>query len=89
MADGTYSGDVCYVDGWHHSVDDVGDPGERLVLEDDGTYRFATDADTESWHDRKHRGYVLVDVGEMHKSVPVSSEEMDAIQKLLDERRGS
>jgi len=56
-----YEGDVCYRDGWHWTVED-GNPGVRLVLEDDGTYRVATDADTESWHDRHHGVTVTVEM---------------------------
>ena len=53
-----YDGPVYYQDGWHYT-----DDGQRLVLEDteDGSesrYRLATDADTRSWHDRKHRQFV-------------------------------
>lgn len=54
-----YEGPVCYADGWHHAVDEDGNPGDRLFLEDDGTYRTAVDGD-ESWHDRKHGQFVQV-----------------------------
>ena len=37
-------------------------PDQRLVLEDDGTYRPATDADTDSWNDRKHQRFVSVEM---------------------------
>jgi hypothetical protein len=47
-----YTGPVCYQDGWHWTATPAG-PGERLVLEDDGSYRLATAAD-QSWHDRHH-----------------------------------
>lgn len=59
----TYTGPVCYgPDGWHYSVDDNDQPEHRLVLEDDGTYRYATDGDTDSWHDRTHRNFVNVEM---------------------------
>lgn len=86
MAAKAYTGPVAYQDGWHYAATEDG-LGDRLALEDDGTYRVATATD-ESWHDRKHQQFVLVDVGEMQKSVPVSADEMAEIQKMLDERRG-
>jgi hypothetical protein len=57
----TYEGPVCYADGWHLSVDEDGNPGDRLFLDDDGTYRLAEDGD-ESWHDRKHGQFVQVEL---------------------------
>jgi hypothetical protein len=83
---------VCYVDGWHHAVVEGPDgyevPGDRLVLEDDGTYRPATDADTESWHDRKHASFTLLVPEGGQPAVAVTADEMDAVRELLDERRG-
>lgn len=52
----TYEGAVYYRDGWHWSTDD-----RKLYLEDDGTYRYATDTD-QSWHDRHHRQYVTLEL---------------------------
>jgi hypothetical protein len=67
-------------------------PGERLVLEDtaDGTasrYRLATDADTKSWHDRKHGQFVGIAFEDGTPGVTVTAEEMQAIQEFLDQRR--
>ena len=87
MAGDTYTGSVAYQDGWHVAVSDDGVPGERLYLENDGTYRLAADGDS-SWHDRKHRGFVLISPEDGGKQVAVSAEEMAEIQKLLDEKRG-
>lgn len=57
---------VCYRDGWHWTVetDDDGNdvPGKKLVLEDDGSFRPATKADTESWHNRKHERFATVEL---------------------------
>lgn len=53
----SYDGPVCFQDGWHCAVDENGDPGERLFLDDDGTYRLAEDGD-KSWNDRKASGPV-------------------------------
>ena len=60
----TYEGAVCFQDGWHYTVvsGDEGDaPGEKLVLEDDGSYRLATDADTESWNELHHKRFATVE----------------------------
>ena len=90
MAKRAYTGAVCYLDGWHHTVtkDANGDdtPGERLVLEDDGTYRPATEQDL-SWHDRKHTSFTLVVPDGGKPAVAVTADEMAAIQSMLDERR--
>lgn len=56
----SYEGPVCYADGWHLSVDEGGNPADRLFLEDDGTYRLA-EAGDESWHTRKHGQFVSVE----------------------------
>ena len=83
----TYTGDVCYQDGWHWSVVD-GDPGERLFLADDGTYHVAADTDL-SWHDRKHQRFASFVVGGGDTPVlQVTPDELAEIKKLLDERRG-
>jgi len=91
MAETTYSGDVCYQDGWHMSVvkDAAGHdvPGERLFLEDDGSYRLAVDGDL-SWHDRHHQRFVNVVMEDGSQSEQVSAEEFAAIQDLLKQKRG-
>lgn len=83
---------VCFQDGWHYSVKDDGaggeTPDERLVLDDDGTYRAATDADTESWHDRKHQRFATVEMEDGAASTRVTPDEYEAIQQLLRDRRG-
>lgn len=83
---------VCYQDGWHYSVvlDADGNevPGEKLVLLDSGKYRPATDADTESWHDRKHEKYATVVMEDTAVGLRVNAEEMEAIKAMLAERRG-
>jgi hypothetical protein len=59
----TYTGDVCYQDGWHWTVvkDEAGDdtPGEKLTLGDDGLYRPAVDGDL-SWHDQHHQQFAEI-----------------------------
>lgn len=87
MADDTaYEGPVCYLDGWHWSVVDDGaggeQPGERLVLEDDGTYRAAADEDV-SWHERKHQRFATVEMEDGGPGVRVSEQELAAVQELL------
>ncbi len=57
-----YEGDVCYQDGWHRIVTDDGKVGAKLVLEDDGSYRSATDEDM-SWHDLYHKAFVEMKLG--------------------------
>lgn len=84
----TYTGDVCYRDGWHYAVDGDGLEGERLVCENDGSYRYASDADTDSWHDRKHGQFVTISPEAGGEGVTVSAEEMQAIQAFLEQRRG-
>jgi hypothetical protein len=71
-----YEGPVCYADGWHHAVDENGDPGDRLYLNDDGSYRLAEDGD-ESWHNRKHGQFVQVEL-EDGQTQAVSREEWEA-----------
>lgn len=58
MAD---TNEVCYRDGWHWTVGDDGEPDQKLYLDDDGTYRPATDQD-ESWHDRVHQQFVTAEL---------------------------
>lgn len=84
---------VCYQDGWHWSVvaDENGNdvPGEKLFLDDDGSYRPAVDGDV-SWHDRKHQRFVTVEMEDgAQPGLSVSPDELVAIQALLAERRGS
>lgn len=87
MTGGTYSGDVCYVDGWHMTVeqDENGSdvPGERLVLSDDGTYAIA-DSEADSWFDRKHTAFAVVvpDGGGSGRSV--SAEQFSQIEQFLN-----
>lgn len=83
-----YTGDVCYEDGWHYAVDADGQPGERLVCEDDGSYRIATDADTESWHDRKHGQFVTIEMEDGSAGLTVTADEMALIEELLAKKRG-
>lgn len=75
----SYDGPVCYVDGWHHAVDENGDPGDKLFLEDDGTYRPAEDGD-ESWHDRYHGQFVSIVPEGAEEPVHVSKDEWEAFQ---------
>lgn len=88
---GSYTGPVCYVDGWHCTVgknennEDV--PGERLVLEEDGSYRLATEED-ESHHDRHHQSFVNIEMEDGSEAVQVNPEEYAAIQEMLRQRRG-
>lgn len=68
-------------------------PGERLHLEDteDGSqsrYRLATDADTKSWHDRKHGQYAQIAFEDGTPGLTVTAEEMAAIQQFLEQRKG-
>lgn len=82
---------VCFLDGWHYAVvqdaDGADVPGDRLVLEDDGTYRLATDEDTESWNDRKQERFATVQM-EDGTAVRVTADEMEAVKAMLEERRG-
>lgn len=92
-----YEGPVCYVDGWHHAVvtdpTDGDIPGERLVLEDndDGSlsrYRLATDADTSSWHDRKHRQFASIVMEDGEPGLRVTAEDLAAIKEFLASKGG-
>lgn len=87
----TYEGAVCYLDGWHWSVVEAADgstePGERLFLDDDGTYRLAA-ADDLSWHERKHQGFASVVMEDGAQQTRVTAEEFAAVQQMLEERRG-
>lgn len=67
-------------------------PGDRLHLEDspDGSesrYRLATDADTRSWHDRKHGRYAQIAFADGTPGMTVTADEMQAIQAFLEQRR--
>lgn len=66
--------------GWHYTIVEHADghemPGDRLVLDEDGSYRYATSSD-QSHHERHHQRFVEV--------VPnLSDEERDRLQRLLD-----
>jgi len=85
----TYDGPVCYLEGWHYSVvpADVGEePGQRLVLNEDGSYTVAG-PDDQSWHDRKHQRFASIVPEDGSPGLRVTSEELAEIQKLLDQRR--
>lgn len=98
-----YEGPVCFVGhdhenvdgrqleaGWHYSVVDgpSGEmPGEKLVLEDDGSYRLAEDGDM-SHNERHHRRYVSIEMEDGHPGVQVNEQELAAIQQLLGQMRG-
>ena len=87
----TYDGPVCYMGGWHWTVvqgERGEEPGERLVLDDDGSYHLADETDTESWHDRKHQRFATFEMEDGAASTRVTAEEYEAIQQLLRERRG-
>ena len=56
----SYTGPVCFRDGWHWSVDADDQPDQKLYLEDDGTYRPAADGDL-SWFERYHKQYTNVE----------------------------
>jgi len=68
-------------------------PGEKLVLEDneDGTefrYRLATDEDTRSWHDRKHRAFATVEYEDGEQpGLRVTADDMAAIREFLETRK--
>lgn len=133
MDGAVYTGQVCYQDGWHHTVvtdqddrvrcvaiaaahltharkrgtpEQIADaensvalakshsydtPGERLFLDDTDPgnpfYRLAVDGD-QSWHDRKHRQFSLIEMESGAPAVQVNADEMAAIKKMLDDRRG-
>lgn len=78
-----YTGPVCYLDGWHRAVDADGD---KLYLEDDGSYRFAVDGD-ESWHDRKHVDFATVKLEDGSDGIRVDADELDAVKEFLEGRR--
>jgi len=78
---------VCFVDGWHHEVVQDADgndvPGARLVLEDDGSFRPATDDDTNSWNERKHQRFADVVMEDGSGGMRVTPEEMIVIQETI------
>lgn len=82
-----YTGPVCYQDGWHYSVDEHDQPGDRLVLQDDGRFRFAT-GDDRSWHEHAHGQYAHIALEDGGAGITVTAEELDAITQFLAERRG-
>lgn len=81
-----YTGPVAYQDGWHVTVDADGNPGDRLFLDDDGTYRLAQNGD-ESWHDRKHGQFVQVEFEDGQPAATVTQEDWQAIQEFLAGRK--
>ena len=93
MATEYYEGPVCYCDdGWHYTVvqDENGwdVPGEKLHLEDteDGSqfrYRLATEADTQSWHERKHKTFVTIERDDGGESIKVTPEQFEQIKEML------
>lgn len=88
-----YTGPVCFMDGWHHTVATDGDgndtPGDRLVTDGDGVYRLATDADTDDHNARHGTGRLLqVALEDGSPGATVTADEFDAIQQLLRDRRG-
>lgn len=50
-----YTGEVCYMDGWHYTVKD-GRPDKKLFSNGDGTYRLAKDGD-QSHHEQFHEQF--------------------------------
>lgn len=90
-----YEGPVCYVGhdheapdgrqllgGWHYSVTEDEQPGERLVLESDGSYRLAEDGDS-SHHDRHHRQYVQAVFEDGQETLAVTPEQLAQIKEIL------
>ena len=85
-----YEGSVCYQDGWHYSVIQDANgydiPDAKLFLDDDGTYRLATD-DDESWHDRKHGQFATIELEDGDQpGLTVSTDDMAAIKEFLAAR---
>lgn len=91
QGEGSYTGPVCFLDGWHYTVvtDGAGNdaPGERLVTDGDGSYRPATDADT-SHNDRHATGFVDIALEDGAPGARVTPDEFEAVQQFLRERRG-
>lgn len=93
-----YEGPVCYVGhdhenvdgtpllgGWHYTVVDgpSGEmPGERLVLEEDGSYRLAEDGDR-SHHERHHKQYVQAVFEDGQETLAVTPEQLAQIKQIL------
>lgn len=73
--------------GWHYSVVESPSggemPGDRLVLEEDGSYRIAGDGD-QSHRERHHQRPKLVAMGGS-LGEPRSDEEWEAAYRHLDE----
>lgn len=72
MASSAYKGPVCYQDGWHYTVvkdsaksaefpDGHDVPGEKLYMEDDGTFRLAAGGDL-SHHERHHQKFLPMEL---------------------------
>lgn len=83
---------VCYLDGWHYSLKDDGAGGEepdvRVVLDDDGTYREATDDDV-SWHDRMHGRFATIEMEDASPGLTVTADDMAEIKAFLAERKAA
>jgi hypothetical protein len=77
----SYTGPVCYQDGWHYTVTDDGEPGVRLFLDDDG-YRAAA-ANDESWHDRKHQTFATVEMEDGAAALRVTPDQLARIKQIL------
>lgn len=86
MAGEVYTGDVAYQDGWHIAVDESDVPGDRLFLDDDGSYRLAAEGD-ESWHERKHQSFATLQM-EDGGTIRITASEADAVKNLLSGLRG-
>lgn len=96
---GKYDGPVCFVGhdhqgpdgkeleaGWHYSVAEGEIPDKKLVLEDDGSYRFAKKGDMS--HNSRHlKRYVNIEMEDGRPGVQVTEEEMAAISQLLGQMR--
>ncbi len=81
----TYDGPVSHVDGHAFSVLPAGSEPQPLTSE--SRYRLATDADSKSWHDRKHARFVTFGFEDGTPGMTVTADEMAAIQEFLDQRR--
>lgn len=67
-------------------------PGEKLHLEDseDGSqsrYRLATDADEQSWHDRKHKSYATFSLEDASDGIRVTEDELGPMKDYLEQLR--
>lgn len=73
------------IGGWHYTVVESPSgyemPGERLVLEEDGSYRLATDEDQSHFekHHVQYKGAVFTD----DEQLQVTPEQMAKIKEIL------